>query len=98
MPSWSNKEERQYEHIKDSEKNKGRSTRRAKEIAARTVNKQRRQKGKTSQKTTQGTGNPNTRLDDRSKQELYNRAKKLDISGRSKMNKEELVKAIRRNS
>lgn len=98
MLSWSNKEERQYEHIKDSEKSRGRSTKRAKEVAARTVNKQRRQKGKTPQKTTQGTGNPNSRLEDRSKQELYNRAKELDISGRSKMTKDELVKAIRGSS
>lgn len=98
MPSWSSKEERQYEHIKDSAKNRGRSTKRAKEIAARTVNKQRRQKGNTPQKTTQGTGNPNTRLEDRSRQELYNRARELDIPGRSKMNKEDLVEAIRGSS
>jgi hypothetical protein len=46
MPrAWSNKRERQYEHIKDSEKKQGRSTKRAKEIAARTVNKQRAQAG-----------------------------------------------------
>jgi hypothetical protein len=48
MPkSWSAKRERQYEHIKDSEKKQGRSTGRAKEIAARTVNKQRAQSGET---------------------------------------------------
>src|SRR5437773_1640802 len=48
MPqSWSAKRERQYEHIKDSEKKQGRSTKRAKEIAARTVNKERAQKGET---------------------------------------------------
>jgi hypothetical protein len=48
MPSsWSNKRERQYEHIKDSEKKSGKSTDRAKEIAARTVNKQRAQAGET---------------------------------------------------
>ncbi|MFZ0241074.1 MAG: Rho termination factor N-terminal domain-containing protein [Desulfobacterales bacterium] len=98
MPSWTNKEERQYEHIKDSEKSRGKSPTRAKEIAARTVNKQRRQKGKTPRKTTRGTGNPNTSLESRSKQALYNRAKELDIPGRSKMNKEQLVKAIRDNS
>jgi len=46
MPkSWSAKRERQYEHIKDSEKKQGRSTERAKEIAARTVNKQRAESG-----------------------------------------------------
>lgn len=43
--AWSDKRERQYEHIKESEKKKGRSMKRAKEIAARTVNKIRRKKG-----------------------------------------------------
>ena len=48
MPStWSNKDERQYEHIKASEKKEGRSTKRAKEIAARTVNKKRKKEGRT---------------------------------------------------
>lgn len=95
--AWSNKDERQYEHIKESAKKRGRSTKRAKEIAARTVNKQRREEGRTKSKrrSTQGTGNPNTSLEDRSRQELYNRAKKLSIAGRSKMNKAELVRAIR---
>jgi len=44
---WSDKRERQYEHIKESEKEQGRSTERAKEIAARTVNKQRAEAGET---------------------------------------------------
>ena len=47
--AWSNKRERQYEHIKDSAKKGGSSTRRAKEIAARTVNKERAQKGEARQ-------------------------------------------------
>jgi hypothetical protein len=48
MPkSWSSKDERQYEHIKESEKKEGRSTGRAKEIAARTVNKERKKEGRT---------------------------------------------------
>ena len=99
MPkAWSNKEERQYEHIKESAQERGKSTSRAKEIAARTVNKQRREQGKTPNKTTQGTGNPNKNLEDRSKQELYNRARQLHINGRSKMVKEELVEAIRKNN
>lgn len=98
--AWSNKDERQYEHIKESSEERGKSTSRAKEIAARTVNKQRREEGRTKsgRKTTSGTGNPNRRLEDRSKQELYNRAKQLDVSGRSKMNKSELVRAIRKAS
>ena len=44
---WSAKRERQYEHIKESELKQGRSTKRAKEIAARTVNKERSEKGET---------------------------------------------------
>ena len=45
--AWSAKHERQYEHIEESENKQGRSTKRAKEIAARTVNKERAQKGET---------------------------------------------------
>ena len=48
--AWSDKRERQYEHIKESEKRQGRSTKRAKEIAARTVNKTRAKKGETKSK------------------------------------------------
>ena len=96
MPSaWSSKDERQYEHVKESEKERGRSTDRAEEIAARTVNKQRRQEGRTPNRRTQGTGNPRNSLEDRSRDELYNRAKQLKVSGRSKMSKSELAKAIR---
>lgn len=48
MPqAWSNKDERQYEHIKASEKKEGKSAKRAKEIAARTVNKNRKKEGRT---------------------------------------------------
>jgi len=48
MPkAWSDKDERQYEHVKESEKKEGRSTDRAKEIAARTVNKHRKEEGRT---------------------------------------------------
>jgi hypothetical protein len=48
--AWSDKRERQYEHIKESEKKQGRSTKRAKEIAAATVNKQRAESGETKEK------------------------------------------------
>ena len=96
MPkAWSSKDERMYEHVKDSELDRGRSTDKAKEIAARTVNKQRREEGRTPNRTTQGTGNPNRSLEARSKRELYNRAKELDVEGRSSMSKDELVRAIR---
>lgn len=99
MPSaWSKKDERMYEHIKDSSKDRGASNDRAEEVAARTVNKHRREEGRTPNKTTKGTGNPNRSLEDRSKQELYNRAKSLQIAGRSKMSKNELAKAIRSKS
>jgi plasmid stabilization system protein ParE len=101
MPqSWSNKDERQYEHIKESAQERGKSKSRAKEIAARTVNKERREEGRTKsgKKSSSGTGNPNRSLEDRSKQELYNRAKQLDVEGRSKMDKGELVRAIRKAS
>ena len=96
MPTaWSNKDERMYEHIKDSSEDRGLSEKRAKEVAARTVNKNRREEGRTPNKTTQGTGNPNRSLEARTVGELRNRAKDLKIPGRSKMNKQELVKAIR---
>jgi hypothetical protein len=100
MPrAWSNKDERKYEHIKDSARERGASTERAKEIAARTVNRDRREEGRTrsGRKTTSGTGNPNRPLEDRSKQELYNRAKQMGIEGRSRMSKGELVRAIQKN-
>lgn len=96
MPAtWTDKEERQYQHIKESELDRGRSEEEAEEIAARTVNKQRRQSGKTPNKTTQGTGNPNTSLEDRTVDELQNRAAEMNIKGRSKMKKDELINAIR---
>ena len=63
---WSNKDERKYEHIKKSSKKRGKSTKRAKEIAARTVNKQRRLEGRTPNRRTQGTGNPNRACSSRS--------------------------------
>lgn len=96
MPSWSKKDERMYEHIKDSAQERGKSEDRAEEIAARTVNKNRREEGRTPNKTTQGTGNPNRGLEARTKNELANRAAELNIEGRSKMSKSELVAAIRK--
>ena len=92
---WTDKRERQYEHIKESLKERGKSEDTAEEIAARTVNKSRREEGRTPNRSTQGTGNPSRGLDSRSKQELYNKAKQLKIQGRSRMDKQELVEAIR---
>jgi Rho termination factor, N-terminal domain len=94
--NWNEKEERQYEHIKKSELDRGRSNARAEEIAARTVNKQRRNAGKTQKLATSGTGNPNTSLEERSVDELRNRARALKVEGRSRMSKKELIRAIRR--
>ena len=59
------------------------------------MNKQRREEGRTPNKTTQGTGNPNTPLEERTREELYNLAKELGVGGRSKMSKGELARAIR---
>jgi hypothetical protein len=96
MPrGWSSKDERMYDHVKDSSEDRGMSEGRAEEIAARTVNKHRREEGRTPNKTTQGTGNPNRSLEGRTRDELYNRAKEMKIEGRSKMSKDELASAIR---
>ena len=67
----------------------------AQEIAARTVNKRRRVEGRTPNVRTQGTGNPNRGLEERTRDEVYNRARELHIRGRSKMTKAELLEAIR---
>jgi plasmid stabilization system protein ParE len=97
MPeAWSDKDERKYEHIKDSAEKRGQSEKRAEEVAARTVNKGRRQEGRTPNKTTQGTGNPNRSLESRTVSELRNLAKEKNVSGRSSMKKAELVKALRK--
>ena len=97
MPdAWSNKDERKYDHIKDSNRERGMSEDRAEEIAARTVNKQRREEGRTPNERTQGTGNPNQSYEDRTRDELYNIAKERNIEGRSIMNKDELIRALRR--
>ena len=94
MPKWSAKDKRQYEHIKDSSLEGGKSEDTAEEIAARTVNKRRQKEGRTPNKTTQGTGNPNLSLDERSAEELRNMASQMKIAGRSKMKKSQLVQAI----
>lgn len=95
MPNnWSPKRERQYEHIKQSEVDRGKAEDDAKEIAARTVNKQRREDGETESQSTRATGNPHTRLEDRTLDELENRAKQLGIEG-SHTTKDDLIRAIR---
>jgi hypothetical protein len=97
MPdAWSDKDERQYEGIRREQRERGKSEDEAKEVAARTVNEQRRKEGRTANRTTSGEGNPNTRLENRSKKQLVQRAGTLEIDGRSQMSKDELIRAIRR--
>ncbi len=109
MPqSWSAKRERQYEHVKDSAEDRGAGTKRAKEIAARTVNKNRAQSGESRQasKTSVKDKSPQKRGGERSgnrkgpggptKDQLYNEAKKRNINGRSTMTKKELERALGR--
>lgn len=97
MPrAWSAKRERQYEHIKESEKKEGRSTKRAKEIAARTVNKQRAKSGETKSSRGAASRSTSNRSGGRTKEQLYNEAKRLKIEGRSSMNKEQLQRAVAR--
>ena len=91
---WNAKDERQYEHIKDSQLDEGVPEDRAQEIAARTVNKHRRLEGRTENTRTQGTGNPNAPLSEHTRDELYNQARQLGIEGRGNMRKQELVRAI----
>src|SRR5438477_3028241 len=94
--AWSGKRERQYEHIKESERKQGRSTKRAKEIAARTVNKERARSGESreSSRTSRqdissgrrgGLRSGTSRPRGRTKEQLYNEAKNMGISGRSRM-------------
>jgi hypothetical protein len=102
---WTDKQERKYEHIVDSEREQGRSTKRAKEIAARTVNKERAQRGQTKTASRSSTndmsssrrgglrsGKPGPR--GRTKEQLYNEARQRGIKGRSKMNKAQLQRAV----
>jgi plasmid stabilization system protein ParE len=96
MPrAWSDKDERKYEHIRDSSRERGVPEDRAEEIAARTVNKGRREEGRTPNRRTQGTGNPGRGYEARSKDELYNLARDRGIEGRSRMSKDELIDALR---
>ncbi|WP_424950680.1 Rho termination factor N-terminal domain-containing protein [Deinococcus sp.] len=95
MPdAWSDKDERQYRHVKQSEEKRGMSQQQAEEIAARTVNKHRRGEGRTPNTRTQGSGNPDRALSELSRDELYNRAKERGVSGRSRMSKTELIAAL----
>src|SRR5206468_6812693 len=103
--AWSKKRERQYEHIKDSAKERGASTKRAKQVAAATVNKERARSGEArtaSRSSTRdmssgrrgGQRSGTNRPKGRTKEQLYNEAKRRNIPGRSKMNKGQLQRAV----
>ncbi|MFE0146698.1 plasmid stabilization protein [Nonomuraea sp. NPDC059007] len=105
MPRGSSpKRERQYEHIRDSAKKRGTSDKRAKEIAARTVNKERARAGesKTASRTStqdissgrRGGLRSHSGAGGRTRDQLYAEAKRRDIKGRSKMTKAQLLKAV----
>ncbi len=94
MAKWTDKDKRQFSHVEQSGLERGSSEDEAAEIAGRTVNKQRRKEGRTPNKTTQGMGNPNKKLQDRTVAELRNLASQHHIEGRSTMRKRELVKAL----
>jgi len=98
------KRDRQYKHIKKSEKEAGRSTKRAEEIAARSVNKEKARSGEsgTSSRSSTNGSSASSRGGKRSgsgpggrtRDQLYNDAKKKGIEGRSKMSKKQLEKAV----
>jgi len=99
------KRARQYEHIKDSQKERGASESRAEEIAARTVNKERARAGESRQRSRTSTNDMSSsrrggqrsgtnRQKGRTRDQLYNEAKQLGIEGRSNMNKAQLQRAV----
>lgn len=104
--AWSGKRERQYEHIKEGLQERGRSTGTAKQIAARTVNKERarsgesRQASRTSTKDVSSSRRGGLRSHSgsggRTKEQLYAEAKKKGVPGRSSMNKAQLARAVGR--
>jgi hypothetical protein len=96
LPAWTSKDRRQYEHVKASEIERGRREATAEEIAGRTVNKRRREEGRTPNRRTMGTGNPNAPLAELTRDELYNRARELGIPGRSRMTRTDLAGAVGR--
>ncbi|MGS2591653.1 plasmid stabilization protein [Streptomyces hebeiensis] len=103
----SSKRERQYEHIKEGAEKRGTSTGRAKEIAARTVNKERARAGESKSASKTSVRDPKSaseRGGQRShrgaqgptKDQLYEEAKRRGVEGRSSMNKQQLSKALGR--
>jgi hypothetical protein len=105
--AWSKKRERQYEHIEESLEERGTPKKKAKEIAARTVNKERAQKGEAKSPSSLsrrdlssgrrgGLRSGTNRPKGRTKAQLYNEAKGMNIPGRSRMTKQQLQRAVDR--
>ena len=105
--AWNAKRERQYEHIKEAEREQGVPLKRAKEIAARTVNKERARSGEAESSSRLsrrdissgrrgGLRSGTNRPKGRTKEQLYEEAKRRGIEGRSKMNKAQLQRAVDR--
>lgn len=105
MPeAWSAKRERQFQHIKDSQLDKGVPEDEAEEIAARTVNKTRAQEGESDEasRTSLEDKSPSERGGERShsgakgrtKEQLYQDARRQGVEGRSTMDKDELEDAV----
>jgi plasmid stabilization system protein ParE len=105
--AWSKKRERQYEHIEDSLEQRGTPKKKAKEIAARTVNKERAQHGEAKSASALsrrdlspgrrgGLRSGTSRPKGRTKAQLYNEAKRMNIPGRSRMAKQQLQRAVDR--
>ncbi len=103
--AWSNKRERQYEHIKEGAKKQGKSTKTAKRVAAATVNKERARKGEAKTRSRSSTRDMSSgkrggqrsgtnRPKGRTKEQLYNEAKRRGIEGRSTMTKAQLQSAL----
>ena len=103
---WSKKSERQYEHIKDGLLERGEDEDTAQEIAARTVNKERARAGEAQQASRssvddlssgrRGGLRSHSGAAGRTRDQLYNEARRKGIEGRSKMNKAQLEKAVGR--
>ena len=107
MPrAWSAKRERQYEHIKDGLVDRGKDEDTAEEIAARTVNKERARSGEAAESSRTSTEDISSGRrgglrshrgsGGRTRDQLYNEARRKNIKGRSKMTKAELEDALER--
>jgi len=104
--AWNNKRERQYEHIKEGLEERGKDEDTAEEIAARTVNKERARAGEAKQASRTSTQDISSGrrgglrshrgAGGRTRDQLYNEARDKSIQGRSKMNKAQLERALKR--